>query len=72
MDDPDEATRVLRLTALTEPSLLVRYHLPENDRSGRITTATPLGLDILTTEPNFDPAPYGAPFLAEVGVRTAG
>ncbi|MFI9720155.1 GNAT family N-acetyltransferase [Streptomyces sp. NPDC052396] len=69
MDDPDEATLVLRLAALSEPSLLVRYHLPEDDRSGLVTGDTPLGLDVLTTGPELDPAPYGAPFLADTVVR---
>jgi hypothetical protein len=67
MDDPDEATRVLRLDALTEPSLLLSYQLSAG--TTRITEETPLRLDVLTGDPGTDLRPYRAPFLADLGVR---
>ncbi|MFF4209113.1 GNAT family N-acetyltransferase [Streptomyces sp. NPDC001796] len=72
MDDPDEATRVLRLDALSEPSLLLRYHLPADDGSGPIAEGTPLGLDVLITEPAPDLVAYQAPFVRDVDVRLVG
>jgi GNAT superfamily N-acetyltransferase len=66
IDEPDEATMVLRLDALTEPSLLLCYEPPSN---GQITLDTRLRLDVLSNDPDADVAPYRAPFLASVTVR---
>ncbi|AOR36708.1 hypothetical protein BFF78_41720 [Streptomyces fodineus] len=60
---------MLRLDALSKPSLLLRYHLPEDKGSGPILEGSPLGLDVLTTEPAHDLAPCQAPFVQDVGVR---
>jgi hypothetical protein len=66
IEDPDEATMVLRLDALTEPSVLVCYQAPDN---GEITLGTRLRLEVLTNDPDVDVAPFRAPFLAGVNVR---
>lgn len=67
-DDPDEAVRVVRLSALTDPSLLISYHLSA-DHVGPVDEKTPLRLDVLTAGREVDTSPYRAPFLTEVGVR---
>jgi hypothetical protein len=72
IDDPDEATLVLRLDALTEPSLLVCYEPPANGGRPEVTSDTPLRLDVITGDPDVDVAPYRAPFLAGVTVRRTG
>jgi Peptidogalycan biosysnthesis/recognition len=64
MDDPDEATMVLCLDSLTDPSLLVSYQFD----SGPITTTTPLRLTVLSRDPNTDTSPYGASFLTGTDV----
>jgi len=69
MDDPDEATRVLRLDALTDPSLLLTYDVRGADRIG---IDTPLRLDLLTGDADTDPAPYRAPFLQGTDVVHVG
>ncbi|PRY45239.1 GNAT family N-acetyltransferase [Umezawaea tangerina] len=61
MDDPDEATMVLRLDKLTDPSLLVTY---QPAGTAPITRHTPLRLTVLTGDLDTDVSPYGAPFLA--------
>ncbi|MBB5157841.1 GNAT family N-acetyltransferase [Saccharopolyspora phatthalungensis] len=70
-DEPDEAVRVLRLSALTDPSLLISYHLPA-DHAEPVDEKTPLRLDVLTAGQEVDTSPYRASFLAEVGVRRVG
>ncbi|WP_182883649.1 GNAT family N-acetyltransferase [Microbispora sp. H10949] len=76
MDDPDEATRVLRLDTLTEPSLLISYAIADDAGAGEITFDTPLRLDVLTgedtTDPEQDLGPYRAPFLTGVGLVRIG
>lgn len=68
-DEPDEACRVLGLDALSDPSLLLSYHLPANDGPFSITAETPLRLDVLTRDPGTETAVYRAPFLAEIGIQ---
>lgn len=68
MDDPDEATKVLRLDALTDPSLLLSYQL---DGVEEIAQHTPLRADLVTNG-EADLGQYDAPFLTDVGVRRVG
>lgn len=72
MDDPDEATRVLRMDGLTDPALLLCYHLPANTGDEEVTADTPLRLEVLTRSPDTDLRPFGAPFLADVALRRFG
>jgi hypothetical protein len=68
-DDPDEAARVLRLDALTEPSLQLSYHLEASGGTEKITAETTLRLDVVTRDPNIDLGPYRVAFLADIAVR---
>jgi GNAT superfamily N-acetyltransferase len=68
-DDPDEANRVLRLDALSEPSLLLSYDLPEGAGTDDITADTALRMDVLTRDGDVDTAFYRAGFLTEVDIR---
>ncbi|GLZ33861.1 hypothetical protein Lesp02_60490 [Lentzea sp. NBRC 105346] len=56
MDDPDEATLVLRLSALTDPSLLVSYAPDSSLRADVFSSGV------------VDPRAYSAPFLSDVAV----
>jgi hypothetical protein len=69
IDDPDEATMVLRLDALADPSLLVSYVLePSPPLSENLTIADlPLQLDVFTISAP-DLGPYHAPFLAALNI----
>ncbi|WP_020672454.1 GNAT family N-acetyltransferase [Amycolatopsis nigrescens] len=67
-DDPDEASRVLRLGTLSEPSVLLSYQLPDGGAEA-ITAETALRLDVLTGDPDTDLNPYRADFLADIGIR---
>jgi hypothetical protein len=69
MLDPDEATLVLRLDTLTDPSLLLCYQLPEHGATDPVTADTPLRLEVVTGHQEVDLSPYRAPFLAGVAVR---
>ncbi|SDC22650.1 GNAT family N-acetyltransferase [Actinokineospora iranica] len=67
-DDPDEAVRVLRLGTLTDPSLVVSYHLSE-DHVEPVDEKTPLRLEVFTGDPEVDTTPFRAAFLSGIGVR---
>jgi hypothetical protein len=68
-DDPDEAGRVLSLDTLSEPSLLLSYHLPADGTIEAITDGTPLRLDVLTRSPDTEIDLYRAAFLGDVGIQ---
>jgi hypothetical protein len=65
MDDPDEATRVLSLDALTDPSLLLSYNVTG---VSEITVGTPLRADVVSSG-QVELGQYDAPFLTDVGLR---
>ncbi|QFZ21210.1 GNAT family N-acetyltransferase [Saccharothrix syringae] len=66
MDDPDEATRVVSLERLTDPSLMISYQVDANTRV--ITADTPLRLDSVTADPTVERSAYDAPFAVDTGV----
>ncbi len=71
IDDPDEASLVLRLGALTEPSLLLNYQVDSlpSDGTAPLTLDVPLALDVLTATTDLDVSSYRAPFLVGLRVR---
>jgi predicted N-acetyltransferase YhbS len=71
-DDPDEADLVLRLGTLSDPSLLLSYHLTDDSDPATATTSSPLRLDVLANDADTDLNPYRAPFLADVGLQILG
>jgi hypothetical protein len=70
IEDPDEATMVLRLDALTDPSLLVCYaHGPALQRGEEASSSdVPLQLSVYTAC-DIDLSPYRAPFLESLTVH---
>jgi hypothetical protein len=69
-DDPDEATLVLRLDGLADPSLLVSYLFAPGAPYGEVppTVDPPLQLDAFTSG-HLDLSRYRAPFLASLTMR---
>jgi hypothetical protein len=70
IDDPDEATLLLRLNGLTDPSLLVSYLFQPGAPVGEVppTVDPPLQLDAFTSG-HLDLSRYRAPFLASLSMR---
>ena len=70
IDDPDEATLLLRLDGLTDPSLLVSYLFQPGAPLGEVppTVDPPLQLDAFTSG-HLDLSRYRAPFLASLSMR---
>jgi hypothetical protein len=68
--DADEATLVLRLDGLTDPSLLVSYLIGRGAPLGEVppTVDPPLQLDAFTSG-HLDLSRYRAPFLASLSMR---